>query len=152
MRLSSGNGREQIIALFGFFDAFPKILPSHKGFMLTLATQVHADTGVLVGLSADEQVARRLQAEYDSEMAAYLVDHPDDAAMRRMAGHAFNPSPQSSTNTAQSTASQSAQQGAPRPSTTSGVAPVRYPAIGSPTGHYLQSSIVLQSMSALWQC
>ncbi|DBA84967.1 TPA: hypothetical protein ACH3X2_005708 [Trebouxia sp. C0005] len=87
------------------------------------------------GLSADEQVARRLQAEYDREMAAYLVDHPDDAAMRRMAGHAFNPCPQPSTNTAQSTASQSAQQRPPRPSSTSGVAPVRYPAIGSPTGN-----------------
>ncbi len=121
-------------------------------FMLTLATQVHADGGVLVGLSADEQVARRLQAEYDREMAAYLVDHPDDAAMRRMAGHAFNPSPQPSTNTAQSAASQNAQQGAPRPSSTSGVAPVRYPAIGSPTGHHLQSSHVLQSTSALWHC
>ncbi len=117
--------------------------------MLTLAIQIHADGGVLLGLSADEQVARRLQAEYDREMAAYLVDHPDDAAMRRMAGHAFNPSPQPSTNTAQSTASQSAQQGASRPSTTSGVAPVRYPAIGSPTGHHLQSSHVLQSTSAL---
>ena len=111
--------------------------------MLTLATHLHAGGGVLVGLSADEQVARRLQAEYDREMAAYLVDHPDDAAMRRMAGHAFNPSPQPSTNTAQSTASQSAQQGAPRPSSTSGVDPVRYPAIGSTTGHFLQSSHVL---------
>lgn len=115
--------------------------------MLTLAIHLHVDTGVLVGLSADEQVARRLQAEYDREMAAYLVDHPDDAAMRRMAGHAFNPCPQPSTNTAQSTASQSAQQRPPRPSSTSGVAPVRYPAIGSPTGYNLQSSHVSQSMS-----
>lgn len=119
--------------------------------MLTLATQSRADTGVRVGLSADEQVARRLQAEYDREMAAYLVDHPDDAAMRRMAGHAFNPSPQPSTTTAQPTASQSAQQGALRPSTTSGVDPVRYPAIGT-TGCHLQSSRVLQSASALWHC
>lgn len=121
-------------------------------FMLTLAIQIHADGGVLLGLSADEQVARRLQAEYDREMAAYLVDHPDDAAMRRMAGHAFNPSPQPSTNTAQSTASQSAQQGAPRPSSTSGAAPVRYPAIGSTTGHHLQSSHAFQSTAALWHC
>lgn len=95
------------------------------------------------GLSADEQVARRLQAEYDREMAAYLVDHPDEGAMRRMAGHAFNPTPRPSTTAAQPTAGQTPQQGAPRPSSNSGVAPVRYPEIGSGTGERMQPELCL---------
>lgn len=59
-------------------------------------------------------------------MAAYLVDHPDDSAMRRMAGQVFNSGPQATPSTAQSTASQQQGQGnTERPA--SGVAPVRYP-------------------------
>ncbi|KAL3161075.1 hypothetical protein ABBQ38_009458 [Trebouxia sp. C0009 RCD-2024] len=85
------------------------------------------------GLTADEEMARRLQAEYDREVASHLLDHPDDAAMRRMAGTAFHNSPQSTPSTAhssQAAASPGSQQGGPaRPA--SGVAPVRYPSIGN---------------------
>ena len=82
-------------------------------------------------------MARRLQAEYDQEMASHLLDHPDNAAMQRMAGQAFHTSPESSPGTAhsgQSAASPASQQGA-RPA--SGVAPVRYPSIGNPGGAML---------------
>ena len=94
----------------------------------------------IAGLTADEEMARRLQAEYDREVASHLLDHPDDAAMRRMAGTAFHNSPQSTPSTAhssQAAASPGSQQGAPaRPA--SGVAPVRYPSIGNSGGLHIK--------------
>lgn len=88
------------------------------------------------GLTADEEMARRLQAEYDREVASHLLDHPDDAAMRRMVDTAFHNSPHSSPGTAhssQAAAVPGSQQGPPaRPA--SGVAPVRYPSIGNSGG------------------
>lgn len=82
------------------------------------------------GLTADEEMARRLQAEYDREVASHVLDQPDDAAMRRMAGSAFHTSPQGTPSTAhssQSAASPASQPGRPP----SGVAPVRYPSLGN---------------------
>ena len=75
-------------------------------------------------------MARRLQAEYDREVASHALDQPDDAAMRRMAGSAFHSSPQGTPSTAhssQSAASPASQPGRPP----SGVAPVRYPSLGN---------------------
>ena len=86
------------------------------------------------GLTADEEMARRLQAEYDREVASHVLDQPDDAAMRRMAGSAFHSSPQSTPSTAhssQSAASPASQPGRPP----SGVAPVRYPSLGNAGAH-----------------
>ena len=74
-------------------------------------------------------MARRLQAEYDREMASHMLDQPDDAAMRRMAGNAFHSSPQSTPSTAHS--SQSAAGPASQPGRPSGVAPVQYPSLGN---------------------
>ena len=82
------------------------------------------------GLTADEELARQLQAEYDHEVASHVLEQADDAAMRRMAGTAFNTSPHSTPSTAhssQSAASPASQPGRPA----SGVAPVPYPSIGN---------------------
>jgi hypothetical protein len=38
---------------------------------------------------SDEEIARQLQAKYDAEIASYLLEHPDDAAVQRLAGHVF---------------------------------------------------------------
>ena len=97
------------------------------------------------GMTADEEVARRLQAEYDREMAAYLLENPDDASMRRMMGQAFNNnSPQSSPSTAQPAAGGQGPQ--PRPaggSIISGPSDrVRYPELGRlPSGICFGQSI-----------
>lgn len=104
---------------------------SYLGFFLLLSrVLILPECRCCAGLTADEEMARRLQAEYDREVASHVLDQPDDAAMRRMAGSAFHSSPQSTPSTAhssQSAASPASQPGRPP----SGVAPVRYPSLGN---------------------
>lgn len=95
------------------------------------------------GISADAEMARRLQAQYDREMAEQVVNQPDEASMRRMAGQAFNPTSRPSTS--QPAASPQSGQGASdRPATGF----VGYPNIGSESGNPFATESGHQAVSA----
>ena len=103
------------------------------------------------GLNADAEMARRLQAQYDREMAEQVVNQPDEASMRRMAGQAFNSAPQPVPSTAQSAASQQPGQGtSERPAT--GVAPVSYPVIGGASGKPTALSVCFCALELRNKC
>lgn len=94
-------------------------------------------------------MARRLQAQYDREIAEQVVNQPDEASMRRMAGQAFNSSSRPSA--AEPAAGPQSGQSTPGQGTSERPAPgfVGYPAIGSATGKQLAFVLLLPVCSIL---